>query len=89
MRPFQYFIGMLLFVIIAIASVIKQVQVYEIGYKQSEIEQEIIDHKEEIRILKKKIAEKTKLEYLKVKAEEFGLQLIPPEEAAKIANSND
>ena len=88
MRPFQYFLGMLIFVIVAITSVIKQVEVYEIGYRHSKTEQIIIDKKEEIRILRNKIAEKMKLEYLKEKAEEFGLQLIPPEEAAKIANNN-
>ena len=88
MRPFQYFVGMLIFVIVAITSVIKQVEVYEIGYKQSKVEKEIIDNKEKIRILREKIAQKMKLEYLKEKAEEFGLQLIPPEEAAKIANNN-
>ena len=87
MRPFQYFMGILVFVIIAIASVIKQVQVFELGYKQSKTEQSIIDKKEEIRIMKKKIAEKMKLEYLKNRAEEFGLQIIPPEEAAKIKAS--
>ena len=84
MRPFQYFVGILAFVIIAIASVVKQVQVFELGYKQSKTEKTIVEKKEEIRILKKKIAEKKKLEYLKAKAEEFGLQIIPPEEAAKL-----
>ncbi len=88
MRPFQYFIGMLIFVIVAITSVIKQVDVYEIGYRQSKIEKDIIDKKEEIRILREKIAEKMQLEYLKSKAEEFGLQLIPPEEAARINKNN-
>ncbi len=81
MRIFQYFLGVLLFVIIAIASVIKQIEVYEIGYKQSKAETEISQNKEKIRILRAKIAEKKKLEYLKKQAENFNLQLVPPEEA--------
>ena len=81
MRIFQYFLGVLLFVIIAIASVIKQIEVYEIGYKQSKAETEISQNKEKIRILRAKIAEKKKLEYLKKQAENFNLQLVPPEKA--------
>jgi len=87
MRPFLYFVGILAFVVIAIASVIKQVEVFELGYKQSKTEKNIAEKQEEIRILKKDIAEKKKLEYLKGKAEEFGLQIIPPEEAAKIKDN--
>jgi cell division protein FtsL len=83
MKLFQYFLGILIFVIIAISAVVKQIQVYEIGYRQSKAEQQITQTEEDIRIIRNKIAEKRTLEYLKQKAQDFGLQIIPPEEALK------
>ena len=80
MKPFQYFFGILIFVVVAIIAVVKQIQVYELGYRQSKSEQEINKTEEDIRILRNKIAAKKKLSYLKKQAETYGMQIIPPED---------
>lgn len=80
MKPLQYVLGILCFVVLGVFAVFQQVQVYRLGYDLSATLDDVQTLEEDNRILREEISRLRSPQRLATAAHEYQLALVPPEE---------